>query len=75
MKILDELPRHGNGNEEIFDWDTLLDGQVRLFEKGIDFDCLTSSMRGSIYAAARRRNLKVTLRIIGDNVAFQALLP
>ncbi len=71
MKILNQLPRQACG----FDWDTLFDGQVRLLEKGVDFNCKVTSMRGNIYASARRRNLKVSLRIVGDNVAFQALLP
>ena len=54
MKILNQLPRQACG----FDWDTLFDGQVRLLEKGVDFNCKVTSMRGNIYASARRRNLK-----------------
>jgi|GEM_PF-5725443 len=72
MKILDELPKPNSGRKEMFDWDTLFDGQVRLLEKGVDFESKTASMRSIIYLAAKRRHVQVSVRLIGDDIALQA---
>ena len=74
MKILDELPKPNTGRKEIFDWDTLFDGQVRLLEKGVDFESKTTSMRSIIYLAAKRRNIQVSIRVIDDDIALQAVV-
>ena len=74
MKILDELPKPNSGRKEMFDWDTLFDGQVRLLEKGVDFESKTTSMRSIIYLAAKRRNVQVSIRVIDDDIALQAVV-
>ena len=74
MKILDELPKPNSGQKEMFDWDTLFDGQVRLLEKGVDFESKTTSMRSIIYLAAKRRNVQVSSRVIDDDIALQAVV-
>ena len=74
MKILDELPKPNSGRKEMFDWDTLFDGQVRLLEKGVDFESKTTLMRSIIYLAAKRRNVQVSIRVIDDDIALQAVV-
>ena len=74
MKILDELPKPNSGRKEMFDWDTLFDGQVRLLEKGVDFESKTTTMSSIIYLAAKRRNVQVSIRVIDDDIALQAVV-
>jgi hypothetical protein len=72
MKILNELPDKGKGGmTEIYDWKTWFDGQVRLLESGIDFVVPTVSMKANIYAAAKRHNVKVTVRPMNGDLAIQ----
>lgn len=73
MKQLEEFPRHGN---QAYDWDTLLNGQVWLLEKGVDFQSQPSSVRSLALGQARKRGGTVRTSINkGDgNVTLQFLI-
>jgi hypothetical protein len=74
MKILKTLPGTMSKRPRR-DWKALLDGQVYLLEKGVDFTGSCISMRTQIYIAAANHGVRVTVRRADHGLAFQALGP
>lgn len=75
-EILSEsLPVAVGSNGAKYPWAEWLDGQPRRLVRGEDFTIIPLHMMQSAMAAARRRGIKVTVRLEGENVVLQAVLP
>ena len=61
MRVLAEFPLDGVRRRR-YDWDLLFDGRPRELERGVDFDCLPSSLVRTVRRAARRRRVAVLVR-------------
>ena len=73
MRLLTELPAQPrNGREELYPWTEWFDGQPRLLEYGIDFDCDTKGFRSTAYAAARRHAVKISAVTCDGGLAIQS---
>ena len=79
MKILAEMPKKagGQGRKPIYDYDELLDGQIRQLEGGVDFTAKPSSTVASIRQTAEKRGLKLRSRYTNDgkDIIIQAFEP
>lgn len=73
MKVLTEFRKGQLGRPAKYRWDEFLDGRVRRFDKGVDFECAADGFRRSLYSAARARGIKVQTTIDGDSLTFQAV--
>ena len=60
------------GRKAKYDWDKFLNGSIWKLTSGKDFDTSPSSMRCTIFAAAKRRGLNVRSSVRKDDVIFQA---
>ena len=81
MKKLAVLPPKNNGGTFsggitiAVDWDHVLNGSAWLATHGTDFTCTVRTFASRIYQAAKRKNKRVSVRIINNTVAFQAHIP
>ncbi len=58
MRIISEPPPRSSRRRQ-YDWDLILDGQLRELEWGVDFDCRPSSLVVTVRRAARERRKSV----------------
>ena len=76
MRVIAELPPR-SARRRRYDWDLILDGELRELEWGVDFDCRPSSLAVTVRRAARVRGTAVRvhsyLRAERPFVAVQAL--
>ena len=56
-------------------WGEWLDGRIWRLERGHDFDVIPDTLDKRARAAAKRRGLKVRVRVRGDVVVIQAYQP
>lgn len=49
-----------------YDWETMSDGQVWQLKRGEDFNCKSKSVRAAALSWAKRRGLRVKIRMIRD---------
>lgn len=57
-----------------YPWDDWLDGRIRVFVRGEDFQCEAMSFVNAARYAARRRGFPVRASMQGETVTLQALL-
>jgi hypothetical protein len=74
-ELIGSLPARGSRRKNGA-YDHLLDGQIWRCTRGVDFDTSISSFRNTIYVAARRRRLKVSVMCLdSESLAVQARTP
>ena len=71
-KKLRQMPDKSVGRPAMYDWLKLLNGSVWELSRGVDFDGEPDSFRGTVYSAAARAGLAVTVVVTGDTVTIQA---
>lgn len=71
-KKLRRMPDKSVGRPALYDWGRFLDGSAWELVKGKDFDGEPDSFRGTVYSAAARAGLAVTVIVTGDTVTIQA---
>tara|TARA_R100000808_G_scaffold20490_1_gene44297 strand:+ start:4092 stop:4313 length:222 start_codon:yes stop_codon:yes gene_type:complete len=70
MRILETMPDTKQKREE-YQWDVIFDGNPRLLEKGVDYNCSDRGFKASAYSAAARRGITIKAVIIEDGVAIE----
>lgn len=70
-KPLPDHLRRPVGRPSVYPWDSWLDGRQHDIEPEVDFDCTVDSIRQQIYAAARARGVKVSVRRIHNGLRMQ----
>lgn len=68
MEIVDEMPETDGRTR--YDWGSMQDGKVRLLVKGKDFTCRPKSVRMAALAYAKRRGLRVKIRMIRNEEVY-----
>lgn len=63
--------RSKRGRVEQYPFDEWFDGALWRLRRGEDFEVTPTSLRGTIYAAAKRRRLRVETRIVGGVLLVQ----
>lgn len=68
MRQVDKLPNksHHNIGSSLYDWDTLLDGNIWECTKGVDFNCNCVSFCAAARNAAKKRKVKVETRTVKE---------
>ena len=69
---LNEFPPNKAGAQQLYPWETWLDGSIWRLEAGTDFACKPKSLRHLIYRVARERNKRVRCHLGDDFVVLQA---
>ncbi len=68
------LPKtYGAGQRSKYPWDAWLDGSIWKISKDVDFFSDPMKFRAQIYKAAHKRNMKVTIRVIDNDLYFTAI--
>lgn len=62
------------GVREGYPWDEWLDGRVWHLTRGEDFTTSPRNFSSSVRQAAARKGVKLSTRVLGDNVFIQANL-
>lgn len=68
--------RKGVGQQEnsaTYDWDTFLDGQMRKFVEGEDYQCKTNTFSTLARANAKRKGLKIKTTKVEGGIVIQAV--
>lgn len=60
-----------NGRTGIYRWSEWMNGKIWQLEQGADYEN-KDSMRSAAYQAARRRGVKVRIKIFPDHAVLQA---
>jgi hypothetical protein len=66
-------PRRSVGRPNIYDWSTVMDGDIWGALEGQDFTCQSDTFRNYLYAVARRAGMRVKTRTDGPEIRFQFL--
>ena len=73
-EILESYDFKSVGGRPRHPFDQWFDGQIWKLEYMVDFDCQVVSIRQSLYAAARRRGIKVKVAVSANkNVVVQRI--
>ena len=67
--------RRGRGRPAMYDYDKLFDGVTTILVQGEDYDCSEKSMRGTLYAAAKKRGLTIRVKTTKGAVTVQCPVP
>lgn len=62
------FPKH-----ERYPWEQWFDGQLWELTKGADFKTEPASFRSAAFLQAKRRDIKLRTRVVGDKFYLQAL--
>lgn len=68
MEIVEDIPAIDGRCR--YDWDSMQDGKIRLLVKGEDFTCRAKSVRTAALTYAKRRNIRVKVRMILDKEVY-----
>lgn len=71
-EVLDSYDFNAGGTGR-YDWDTIMDGQIRKMVGGEDFTVKTTSFITSAKKAANKRNKGLNVRTDGNDVVLQAV--
>lgn len=64
---------HGGRKGIVYDWETLLDGNIWQLEQGPDFDVDPKTFVGALARAANAKNMRVKRLIDGKTLTVQAV--
>lgn len=64
---------HGGRKGIVYDWPTLLDGNIWQLEQGSDFDADPKTFIGALARAANAQNMRVKRLIDGKTITVQAV--
>ena len=70
MRIVDKFPERHHAST--YDWNAVFDGQCRELIFDEDFKCKPYSFSQLAYKAAKVREQKVRVKIVGNSVFIQA---
>lgn len=71
-KVKKSVREYMGKNKSKYDWNEILDGQIRQLEQGVDYDCRTENMVMQIRSAAKRKGVKVRVQKQPGCVVVQA---
>lgn len=63
MEVVENYKFPKQKNPPKYDWDAILDGQVRRLKHGVDFSCNPTSMRVLLYTKATVRGGKMRIHM------------
>lgn len=69
--VVDEWPTEQRVERAEYDWEQLFDGQIWVLVAGVDAQSKPESIRSAVAHQARRRELDVDCKVIGNKVYLQ----
>lgn len=70
-----EFKSSGSTIKAVYEWDTILDGNIRKLEEGKDFKCKPQTFRMMAGKVARKRKLGVRVNKVDGGLVVQAFTP